>query len=174
MPSGTGLVDYAERFPTRFHDVGICEQHGVGLAAGMAKAGLRPVAAIYSTFLQRGYDQVFQEVALQGLPVTFAMDRAGPVGQDGATHNGVFDIAYLRTLPGMVLCAPRDATDMARMLSMAVDLGGPVALRYPRDECPLRERIVPRSGREMEPGRAEVLVEGPDSGGVCLWGYGAI
>jgi len=174
MPSGTGLVAFSERFPERFHDVGICEQHAVGLAAGMAKAGLRPVAAIYSTFLQRGYDQVFQEVALQGLPVTFCLDRAGLVGQDGPTHNGLFDIAYLRTLPGMVLCAPRDATDMRRMLAAALQASGPVALRYPRDTCPANERIPADERRPMVPGRAEVLLEGPDSGGVCLWGYGAI
>jgi 1-deoxy-D-xylulose-5-phosphate synthase len=174
MPSGTGLVAFSERFPERFHDVGICEQHGVALCAGMAKAGLRPVAAIYSTFLQRGYDQVFQEVALQGLPVTFALDRAGLVGQDGPTHNGVFDVAYLRTLPGMVLCAPRDATDMRRMLAAALSAAGPVALRYPRDTCPANERIPADERRPMVPGQAEVLLEGSDSGGVCLWGYGAI
>jgi len=173
MPSGTGLVEFSERYPTRFHDVGICEQHGVGLAAGMAKAGLRPVVTIYSTFLQRAYDQVFQEVALQGLPVTFAMDRAGLVGQDGPTHNGVFDIAYLRTLPGIVLCAPRDATDMRRMLGAAVASDGPVAIRYPRDTCPADERIAAEERREMQPGKAEILMEG-DEGGVCLWGYGAI
>ncbi len=174
MPSGTGLVAFSERFPERFHDVGICEQHAVGLAAGMAKAGLRPVAAIYSTFLQRGYDQVFQEVALQGLPVTFCLDRAGLVGQDGPTHNGVFDVAYLRTLPGMILCAPRDATDMRRMLAAALQASGPVALRYPRDTCPANERIPADERRPMVPGQAEVLFEGSESGGVCLWGYGAI
>jgi 1-deoxy-D-xylulose-5-phosphate synthase len=173
MPSGTGLVEWAERFPTRFHDVGICEQHGVALAAGMAKGGLRPVVAIYSTFLQRAYDQVFQEAVLQGLPVTFAMDRAGLVGQDGPTHNGVFDVAYLRTLPGIVLCAPRDATDMRRMLAAAVAGDGPTAIRYPRDTCPANERIAPEERREMRPGTAEVLIEGDDRG-VCLWGYGAI
>jgi len=173
MPSGTGLVEFSERFPTRFHDVGICEQHGVALAAGMAKGGLRPVVTIYSTFLQRAYDQVFQEVALQGLPVTFAMDRAGLVGQDGPTHNGVFDVAYLRTLPGIVLCAPRDATDMRRMLAAAVASDGPTAIRYPRDTCPANERIAPEERREMKPGKAEMLLEG-DDGGVCLWGFGAI
>jgi 1-deoxy-D-xylulose-5-phosphate synthase len=174
MPSGTGLVAFSERFPERFHDVGICEQQAVAMSAGMAKAGLRPVAAIYSTFLQRGYDQVFQEVALQGLPVTFCLDRAGLVGQDGPTHNGVFDIAYLRTLPGMILCAPRDATDMRRMLAAALSASGPVALRYPRDTCPANERISAPERRPMVPGKAEVLLEGPASGGVCLWGYGAI
>lgn len=173
MPSGTGLVNYAELYPNRFHDVGICEQHGVALAAGMAKGGLRPVVAIYSTFLQRGYDQVFQEVCVQGLPVLFCMDRAGLVGQDGPTHNGVFDIAFLRTLPGMSLCAPRDATDMRRMMEAALSLPGPVALRYPRDTCPATERIAPEERREMEPGKAEVLLEG-EEGGVCIWAFGSV
>ena len=171
MPSGTGLTGFAERFPTRFHDVGICEQHGVALAAGMAKGGLRPVAAIYSTFLQRGYDQVFQEVALQGLPVVFALDRAGLVGQDGPTHNGVFDIAYLRTLPGMTIGAPRDASDMRRMLAAACKHDGPWALRYPRDNCPVPERIPAEERRPMEPGRAEVLREGEE---VVLWALGPL
>jgi 1-deoxy-D-xylulose-5-phosphate synthase len=172
MPSGTGLSDFAERFPTRFHDVGICEQHGVAMAAGMAKGGLRPVAAIYSTFLQRAYDQVFQEVALQGLPVVFCLDRAGLVGQDGPTHNGVFDLAYLRTLPNFVLCAPRDATDLQRMLELALrHEGGPVALRWPRDECPKDEVIPGPERREMEPGLAEVLREGDE---LCLWVLGAL
>ena len=172
MPSGTGLTDFAERFPTRFHDVGICEQHAVAMAAGMAKGGLRPVAAIYSTFLQRGYDQVFQEVALQGLPVVFALDRAGLVGQDGPTHNGVFDLAYLRTLPNVVIGAPRDASDMRRMLELALKHeGGPIALRFPRDECPLDELIPASERAEMRPGTAEVLREG---GELVLWVLGAL
>jgi 1-deoxy-D-xylulose-5-phosphate synthase len=172
MPSGTGLSEFAERFPTRFHDVGICEQHGVAMAAGMAKGGLKPVAAIYSTFLQRAYDQVFQEVALQSLPVVFCLDRAGLVGQDGPTHNGVFDIAYLRTLPNMVVCAPRDASDLARMLEMAIRHdSGPVALRWPRDECPKDETIPAPERREMEPGKAEVLREGDE---LVVWALGAL
>ena len=172
MPSGTGLSEFAERFPTRFHDVGICEQHAIAMAAGMAKGGLRPVAAIYSTFLQRAYDQVFQEVALQSLPVVFCLDRAGLVGQDGPTHNGVFDLAYLRTLPGFVLCAPRDASDQRRMLEMALRRdAGPVALRWPRDECPKDETIPAAERREMEPGTAEVLREGEE---LVLWAYGAL
>jgi 1-deoxy-D-xylulose-5-phosphate synthase len=171
MPSGTGLTEFAERLPTRFHDVGICEQHAVAMSAGMAKGGLRPVAAIYSTFLQRAYDQVFQEVALQNLPVVFCLDRAGLVGQDGPTHHGVFDLAYLRTLPNLVLCAPRDASDMRRMLEMALRQDGPVALRYPRDECPRDETIQPAERREMRPGTAEVLREGDD---LCLWALGAL
>jgi 1-deoxy-D-xylulose-5-phosphate synthase len=172
MPSGTGLSEFAERFPTRFHDVGICEQHAVAMAAGMAKGGLRPVAAIYSTFLQRAYDQVFQEVALQSLPVVFCLDRAGLVGQDGPTHNGVFDLAYLRTLPGFVLCAPRDACDLRRMLEMALRHdAGPVALRWPRDECPKDEVIPAPERREMKPGSAEVLRDG---GELVLWAFGAL
>jgi 1-deoxy-D-xylulose-5-phosphate synthase len=178
MPSGTGLDGFAQRFPTRFHDTGITEQHAVAMGAGMAKAGLRPVVAIYSTFLQRGYDQVFQEVALQGLPVVLAMDRGGLVGQDGPTHNGVFDLAFLRPFPGVVLAAPRDATDMRRMLEMGLRLSGPMALRYPRDNCPGAERIHESERREMEPGKAEVLRDGETAGGgapqVAVWAYGAL
>ncbi len=171
MPSGTGLDAFGARFPARFHDTGITEQHACALAAGMAKGGLRPVAAIYSTFLQRGYDQVFQEIALQGLPVLLALDRAGLVGGDGPTHNGVFDIAYLRTLPGLVLAAPRDATDMERMLELGLKLDGPFALRFPRDNCPGQERIHKSERQPMIPGRSESLVEGE---GVAVWAYGAL
>tara|TARA_R110002126_G_scaffold41590_41_gene121065 strand:- start:3088 stop:5055 length:1968 start_codon:yes stop_codon:yes gene_type:complete len=171
MPSGTGLEAFAEKFPARFHDTGITEQHAVAFCAGLAKAGLRPVAAIYSTFLQRAYDQCFQEVALQNLPVTFALDRAGPVGQDGATHNGVFDIAYLRTFPNFVLGAPRDATDVRRMLEALVLHDGPAALRFPRGNCPVDEVIPAAERREMVPGRAEVLREGED---VTIWAYGPL
>ena len=171
MPSGTGLVAFGERFPARFHDVGIAEQQGVAMAAGMAKAGLRPVAAIYSTFLQRGYDQVFQEVVLQGLPVLFCMDRAGLVGSDGPTHNGVFDIAYLRTFPGIVLGAPRDATDLGRMVDMYLRGDGPVGLRWPRGNCPAEERIPAGERREMRPGTAEVLRE-HESDRASIWALG--
>lgn len=173
MPSGTGLDRFEEAHPSRFHDAGICEQHAVAMAAGMAKAGLRPVCAIYSTFLQRGYDQVFQEVALQDLPVIFALDRAGPVGQDGPTHNGVFDIAYLRTLPNMVLGAPRDATDVDRMLGAALKVDGPVALRFPRGNAPAREEVHASEREPMVPGKAEVLRDG-DEGGLCIWAYGVM
>ncbi len=135
MPSGTGLSDFAEEFPDRFHDTGITEQHAVALAGGMAVSGLKPVAAIYSTFLQRGYDQVFQEVALQGAGVVLALDRAGLVGQDGPTHMGLYDLAYLRPLPGITLASPRDAVDLERMLRAGVDAEGPWALRWPRGEA---------------------------------------
>lgn len=172
MPSGTGLDRFEEVHPTRFHDTGICEQHAVAMAAGMAKAGLRPVTAIYSTFLQRGYDQVFQEVALQNLPVVFALDRAGPVGQDGPTHNGVFDIAYLRTLPNFVLGAPRDATDVRRMLAASLKEDRPVALRFPRGNAPAREEIHASERETMIPGKAEVLRDGDE--GLCIWSYGSM
>lgn len=174
MPSGTGLVEFAAQHPTRFHDVGICEQHGVGLAAGMAKAGLRPVVAVYSTFLQRAYDQVFQEVVLQGLPVLFCMDRAGLVGSDGPTHNGVFDLAYLRTMPGIVLASPRDATDMRRMMDLYLRLDGPMGIRYPRGNCPSEELITAGERAPMEPGRAELLSAEPAESGaeVAIWALG--
>ncbi len=171
MPSGTGLDAFSERFPARFHDTGITEQHALAMCAGLAKAGARPVAAIYSTFLQRGYDQVFQEIALQDLPVLLCLDRAGPVGQDGPTHNGVFDIAFLRTLPNFVLCAPRDASDLARMLKFALQHDGPVALRYPRGNSPGNETIHADERRELAPGRAEVLCEGER---LVIWAYGTM
>jgi 1-deoxy-D-xylulose-5-phosphate synthase len=171
MVGGTGLSEFSERFPSRFHDTGITEQHAIGFCAGLAKAGLRPVAAIYSTFLQRGYDQVFQEVALQNLPVVLALDRAGPVGQDGATHNGVFDLAYLRTLPNMVIGSPRDATDTRRMLEGLVARDAPGAMRFPRANCPAQETLPEAERRPMEPGKAEVLREG-EPGGVAIWALG--
>ena len=171
MPSGTGLDVFGERFPARFHDTGITEQHALAMSAGLAKAGARPVAAIYSTFLQRGYDQVFQEIALQNMPVLLCLDRAGLVGQDGPTHNGVFDIAYLRTLPNFVLCAPRDASDMGRMLKFALSHDGPVAMRFPRGASPGTESIHVNERRELQPGRAEVLAEGER---LVIWAYGAL
>jgi 1-deoxy-D-xylulose-5-phosphate synthase len=171
MPSGTGVDAFAERFPSRSHDTGITEQHACAMAAGMAKGGLRPVAAIYSTFLQRGYDQVFQEIVLQHLPVLLCLDRAGLVGQDGPTHNGVFDIAYLRTFPGIVLAAPRDATDMERMLDLGLRHDGPMAIRFPRDNAPGVERIHKSERREMHPGKAEVLF---DEGSIVIWAFGAL
>jgi len=132
MREGSGMVRYSEAFPDRYFDVGIAEQHAVTFAAGMACEGLRPVVAIYSTFLQRGYDQVIHDVAIQNLPVTFALDRGGLVGGDGATHNGAFDYAYLRTVPNLTVMAPADADECRRMLTTAVQLGTPAAVRYPR------------------------------------------
>jgi len=132
MTSGTGLDRFARSFPERFFDVGIAEQHAITFAAGMAAAGLRPVAAIYSTFLQRSYDQVLHDVCLQNLPVVFVLDRAGIVGEDGATHHGLFDIAYLRSIPNLVFMAPKDENELQHMLYTALQLEQPVAIRYPR------------------------------------------
>ncbi|MDH5210383.1 MAG: 1-deoxy-D-xylulose-5-phosphate synthase [Betaproteobacteria bacterium] len=136
MREGSGMVPYSEKYPERYFDVGIAEQHSVSFAAGMACEGLRPVVAIYSTFLQRGYDQLIHDVAIQNLPVTFALDRGGLVGGDGATHNGAFDLAYLRTVPNLTVMAPADAAECRRMLSTAFHLGKPAAVRYPRGAAP--------------------------------------
>ena len=168
MPTGTGTTAFAEKFPERFFDVGIAEQAAVLLACGMAARGLRPVAAIYSTFLQRAYDQVIHDAALQKLPVVFALDRAGLVGDDGPTHAGVFDIAYFRTVPNVVLMAPADEDELRHMLYTAVRYeGGPIALRYPRGNAlgvTLSENF-----QEIPIGRGVVLRSGED---VALVGYG--
>ena len=167
MNSGTGLNLLQGAMPDRYYDVGIAEQLGVLLAAGMALQGMKPVAAIYSTFLQRGFDQIVHDVALQNLDVVFAMDRAGLVGDDGPTHHGVFDISYLRCLPNMTLMAPRDEAALVDMLHTAVAHDGPVGLRYPRGEgegVPL-----PSRPRAIEIGKGEVLREGDR---VALLGYG--
>jgi 1-deoxy-D-xylulose-5-phosphate synthase len=133
MAGGTGLDRFEREFPERFYDVGIAEQHAVTFAAGLAAEGLKPVAAIYSTFLQRAYDQVVHDVCVQNLDVTFALDRAGVVGADGATHQGFYDVAYLRTLPNMVVMAPKDENELQHMLKTAIEYPGPAAVRYPRD-----------------------------------------
>jgi 1-deoxy-D-xylulose-5-phosphate synthase len=170
MPSGTGLVEFSRAFPDRFIDVGIAEQCAVELASGLAADGKRPIAAIYSTFLQRAYDQIIHDVALQKLPVIFAIDRAGLVGQDGPTHHGAYDIAYLRTVPGMALMAPKDECELRRMLYTALGYDdGPVAIRYPRDSG----AGVPFDG-EWQPipwGKGEVLREGDD---LAFIAYGAM
>jgi 1-deoxy-D-xylulose-5-phosphate synthase len=132
MCEGSGMVEFARRFPDRFYDVAIAEQHAVTLAAGLACEGLKPVVAIYSTFLQRGYDQLIHDVALQNLDVTFAIDRAGLVGEDGPTHHGVFDLSYLRCIPNMAIAAPASAPECRRLLSAAFEMEGPTAVRYPR------------------------------------------
>jgi len=132
MREGSGMVAYSERYPERYFDVGIAEQHAVTFAAGLACEGMKPVVAIYSTFLQRGYDQLIHDVAIQNLPVLFALDRGGLVGGDGATHNGAFDYAYLRTLPNLTVMAPSDAAECRNMLYTAFNLNGPAAVRYPR------------------------------------------
>ena len=132
MREGSGMVEYSERFPQRYFDVGIAEQHAVTFAAGLACEGMKPVVAIYSTFLQRGYDQLIHDVAIQNLPVVFALDRGGLVGGDGATHNGAFDFAYLRTVPNLTVMAPSDAAECRQMLSTGLQLDSPAAVRYPR------------------------------------------
>lgn len=135
MCDATGLGPFAKRYPTRFFDVGIAEAHGVTFAAGLAKAGMKPVVAIYSSFLQRGYDQIIEDVCLQNLPVVFAIDRAGIVGADGETHHGIFDLSYLRSIPNMTVLTPKDGTQLCAMLSYALSLGTPAAIRYPRGAC---------------------------------------
>jgi 1-deoxy-D-xylulose-5-phosphate synthase len=132
MREGSGMVEFEQRFPKRYHDVGIAEQHAVTFAAGLACEGLKPVVAIYSTFLQRGYDQLIHDVALQNLPVVFALDRAGLVGADGATHAGAYDIAYLRCIPNMAIMAPADENECRALLTTAFEYAGPSAVRYPR------------------------------------------
>ncbi len=166
MASSTGVSPFARRFPNRWFDVGICEQHAVTFAAGLAREGYRPVVAIYSTFLQRAYDQVLHDVCLQRLPVTFALDRAGLVGADGPTHQGVYDIAYLRSMPGMVVMAPRDENELQHMLKTALSWEGPVAIRYPRGAGP-GATLDPRP-RLLKMGEAEVLEEGDDVALVAL------
>lgn len=160
MPEGTGLTPFAKRFPERFFDVGIAEQHGLTFAAGLAAAGFRPVAAIYSTFLQRAYDQIFHDVCLQKLPVTMALDRAGLVGDDGPTHHGTFDLSYLRHLPEITLMAPKDENELQHMLKTAIYADRPVALRYPRGAgygIPLDQEL-----QALEIGRGELLSQGDD------------
>src|SRR5207253_10902724 len=137
MPDGTGLSKYEKVFPDRYLDTGICESHLVGMAAGMCKSGLRPFAAIYSTFTQRAFDQVWQEIVLNDVPVCFCMDRAGFVGDDGAVHHGFCDQAFLRPLPGIVLMAPSDEAELNRSLRLALAMETASALRYPRDNVPV-------------------------------------
>ena len=132
MPSGTGLKKFAEKFPERFFDVGIAEEHAVTFAAGLSAGGLLPVVAIYSTFIQRAYDQILHDVCLQNLPVIFCLDRAGLVGEDGATHHGIFDLAFLRTIPNMNILAPKDTNELQEMIFAAAEIKKPVAIRYPR------------------------------------------
>jgi 1-deoxy-D-xylulose-5-phosphate synthase len=166
MPDGTGLKQLAEALPGRCFDVGICEQHAVAFGGGLSKGDLLPVIAIYSTFLQRGYDELFQEILIQNAPVVLALDRAGLV-EDGATHHGLFDIAYLRTLPNVVLMAPANAEELQAMLGAAFELRMPVAIRYPRDAAPAADGPV----APVELGRAVRLREGSD---VVLAAYGTM
>ena len=157
MCEGSGMVQFAKQFPERYFDVAIAEQHAVTLAAGMACEGLKPVVAIYSTFLQRGYDQLIHDVALQNLDVTFGIDRAGLVGEDGPTHAGAYDYAYMRTVPNMVIMAPKDENECRQMLHTAYLYKGPTAVRYPRGNglgVEIQQQLI-----ELEIGKAEVLLE---------------
>jgi 1-deoxy-D-xylulose-5-phosphate synthase len=157
MPTGTGLSKVENAFPDRVFDVGICEQHAVTFAAGLAADGQRPVAAIYSTFLQRGYDQLLHDVCLQNLPVVFAIDRAGPVGEDSPTQQGAFDLSFLRCVPNLTILAPRDALDLKQMLHWALKQDGPVAIRYARSAAPTLGEA-----KERDVTRATLLREGTD------------
>jgi len=160
MPAGTGLGRFAQLYPDRFFDVGIAEQHAVAFAAGLSHGGLIPVVAIYSTFLQRAFDQVIEDVALQDAHVVFALDRAGLVGEDGPTHHGVFDMSYLRCIPNMVLAAPSNEAELADMLHTALALDGPVAIRYPRGKG--TGISLPAQPRILEVGRSQLRREGAD------------
>ncbi len=168
MNSGTGLSILQKAEPDHYFDVGIAEQQGILFASGLALTGSRPVAAIYSTFLQRAYDQIIHDVCLQNLPVVFCLDRAGLVGDDGPTHHGAFDIAYLRCLPNMTLMAPRDEAMLRRMLRTALTLDGPSALRYPRGAAPGVE--IPADPEVLAVGTGEILREGER---VAIVGYGS-
>ncbi len=170
MPSGTGLEDFGKKFPDRIIDVGICEQHGVTFAAGLSLEGFIPVVAIYSTFLQRAYDMIIHDVCLQNLHVVFAIDRAGIVGEDGATHHGLFDIAYLRHIPNMTIMLPKDENELQHMIYTAVEkIKTPVALRYPRgygEGVKLDNKF-----KEIPVGKAEIIQEGND---LCIISAGAV
>ena len=168
MADGTGLKRFRNLYPERFFDVGIAEEHAVTFAAGMAKSGLKPVFAVYSCFLQRAYDQILHDVCLQNLPVVFAIDRAGLVGKDGATHQGIFDLSYLATIPNLTIMAPKNKWELSDMLKFAIAADTPMAIRYPRgDACDLwKEKRAP-----IESGKAEVLCEGTE---VALFAIGSM
>lgn len=169
MCEGSGMVEFAKQYPQRFYDVAIAEQHCVTLAAGMACDGLKPVVAIYSTFLQRGYDQLIHDVALQNLDVTFAIDRAGLVGQDGPTHHGAFDLSYMRCIPNMVIGAPSDENECRQMLYTGYDYAGPAAIRYPRGNGP--GAVIAHEMTALEIGKAVTVREGQQ---VAILAFGTV
>lgn len=178
MPDGTGLSKFEKEIPGRYYDTGICESHLTAMAAGMAKTGLKPVAAIYSTFIQRAFDQIWQEVVLNNLPVIFCMDRAGYVGDDGAVHHGFMDQAFLRPMPGMVLMAPSDEAELKRALTFALTLQTPCAIRYPRDVVPacnfedvIDASLKPQAMHDWTIGKSRALREGSDA---TIISYGAL
>jgi 1-deoxy-D-xylulose-5-phosphate synthase len=166
MPEGTGLVEFKKRFPNRFFDVGIAEQHAVTMAAGLAANGFRPYVAIYSTFLQRAYDQILHDVCLQNLPVVLAVDRAGIVGEDGETHHGVFDISYLRHIPNITVMAPKNIDELKEMLDYSLTMEGPVAIRYPKGNTGIDNifPVKPLLGLKWE-----TMVNGSDC---CIFSFG--
>jgi len=169
MGEGSGMMRFAEGFPDRYFDVGIAEQHAVTFAAGLACAGMRPVLAIYSTFLQRGYDQLLHDVALQNLPVVFALDRGGLVGADGPTHHGAFDLSFLTCIPNLVVMAPADENECRKMLTTAYRIDGPSAVRYPRGAGP--GVVIEQSLLELPVGRGEIRRRGA---GVALLAFGSM
>ncbi|GAB4420099.1 MAG: 1-deoxy-D-xylulose-5-phosphate synthase [Thermodesulfovibrionales bacterium] len=162
MREGTGLDIFADAYPDKFYDVGIAEPHAVTFAAGLASQGLRPVVAIYSTFLQRAYDEIVHDVCIQNLPVVFAIDRAGVVGEDGATHQGLFDISYLRHIPNLVFMAPKDGTELKMMLEIALRHSGPCAIRYPRGKVPVWDVNSITPSMQFGIGESEMLMDGYD------------
>ena len=169
MPDGTGLNIFAQAHPDRFFDVGIAEQHAVTAAAGMAAAGMKPVTAIYSTFMQRAYDSILHDICMQKLHVTMCLDRAGLVGDDGYTHHGVFDYAYLRSIPNMTILAPKDENELRHMLKTALSFNGPISVRYPRGSGVGVDITEPM--HELPIGKAEVLREGKE---LCFWAIGSM
>jgi len=179
MPEGTGLEPFRKRFPERFADVGICEEHAVTFAAGLAASGRRPVVAIYSTFMQRAYDQIIHDVCLQNLPVTLCLDRAGLVGEDGPTHHGAFDLSWLRTVPNLAIAAPRDEDTLRDALAAAIAMDQPVALRYPRGSGRRIDTALyayasalrlPQGPAPYEAGKGELILQGKSR--VCIIAIG--
>ena len=166
MIDGTGLDMFSRTFPKRIFDVGIAEEHAVSFSAGLAAAGMKPYVAVYSTFLQRAYDQILEDVCLQGLPITFCLDRAGVVGADGETHHGIFDISYLRSMPGMTILAPANARQMEEMMDWSAECSGPCTIRYPRGTAPEGPELP-----QFEPGKAQRIREGAD---VDIWSLGTM
>lgn len=156
MPDGTGLKRFRKAYPERFFDVGIAEEHAVTFAAGLAVGGLHPVVAIYSSFLQRAYDQILHDVCLQNVPVIFAIDRAGLVGSDGETHQGIFDLSFLSSIPNMHIMAPKNKWELSDMMKFAYDFKGPIAIRYPRGEA--YDGLADKRA-DVEMGKSEMLFE---------------
>ena len=168
MPDGTGLKRFRNMYPERFFDVGIAEEHAVTFAAGLAAGGMKPIVAIYSSFLQRAYDQILHDVCIQNLPVVFAIDRAGLVGSDGETHQGIFDLSYLSSIPNMHIMAPKNKWELSDMMKFAIDFGAPIAVRYPRGEAydGLKEHRKP-----IVYGKSEWIYE---EGDICLLAVGSM